>query len=259
MPINYFLIYLENASFIHALTKEESNEISLFNPKLNKQIVAPNGIPRNVYDNVKKYKSPKKNKKTRIGFIGQLFTEIKGIDLFLDAISIHQNRFGDNLEFVFVGPIKNKFDQKVINKKMQDVAFPDSVIFKGPLFGSDKWNELSNFDVFALTSRTEGMPVVVLEAMAFEKPCLVTRGTNMVDFIEQANAGWGVEANSNEISDKFEIISNLNVEDLIQLGQNSNRYFLNNFTWDIVSKQYLAKVKEKFNSAHIKLYFVSMI
>tara|TARA_Y100001935_G_scaffold252432_1_gene256331 strand:+ start:961 stop:2151 length:1191 start_codon:yes stop_codon:yes gene_type:complete len=241
----FFNSYLENAAFIHALTKEEANEISLFNPKLNKKIIAPNGVSNKVYNSIRNYKSDKKNRKIRIGFIGQLFTEIKGIDLFLEAISIYQNKMGDNLEFIFVGPIKSRFDQKVIDEKMKSIIFPDSVKFKGPLFGSDKWNELSNFDVFALTSRTEGMPVVVLEAMAFEKPCLVTKGTNMVDFIEEANAGWGTEASSKQISDKLKIISNSKSENLIQLGQNSRKYFLNNFTWDIVSKQYLKQI-EKF-------------
>ena len=152
---------------------------------------------------------------------------------------------GDNLEFIFVGPERSKSDQKIINSKMKNMPFPNSINFTGELFGSEKWNVLASFDVFALTSRTEGMPVVVLEAMAFGKPCLVTKGTNMVDFVEQAKGGWGVEPTPEEISAKLKIISALNKEDLREIGRKSRQFFLNNFTWDIVSKNNILKKLKK--------------
>ena len=48
----FFNSYLENAEFIHALTKEEASDFSLFNKKLKKSIIVPNGIPRKVYNNI---------------------------------------------------------------------------------------------------------------------------------------------------------------------------------------------------------------
>ena len=239
----FFNSYLEHATFIHALTKEEGSDITKFNKKLNKQIIIPNGIAKNVYSQIDKYKTQKNDDKIRIGFIGQLFAKIKGIDLLLDAITIHQNDCGDNLEFVFVGPARSKNDQKIINNKMSNVRYPESLKFKGALFGSEKWNELSSFDVFILPSRTEGMPVVVLEAMAFEKPCLVTKGTNMVDFIHKAEGGWGVNPNPKEISDKLKLISKTKKSELIEIGKKSRKFLLKNFTWELVAEDYLKLVK----------------
>ena len=238
----FFNSYLENAAFIHALTKEEGFDIVKFNKKLKKQIIIPNGIARNVYRNFEKYKTKKTSNKIKTGFIGQLFPKIKGIDLLLDAIRIYQNKYGDNLEFIFIGPSRSKYDQDIIENYLKKIPFLESLKFKGALYGSDKWKELASFDVFVLPSRTEGMPVVVLEAMAFEKPCLVTSGTNMVNFIEEAQGGWGVNPDPNEISNKLALISKIKKSDLIEIGKKSREYLLNNFTWETVSKDYLKHV-----------------
>ena len=92
------------------------------------------------------------------------------------------------------------------------------------------------------------MPIVVLEAMAFAKPCLVTKGTNMVDFIHEARGGWGVNPNPKEISDKFKLISKIKKSDLVEIGKNSRKFFLNNFTWDLVAKEYLKVVTDKLST-----------
>ena len=116
------------------------------------------------------------------------------------------------------------------------------------MFGGRKWNELASFDVFVLPSRTEGMPIVGLEAMAFGKPCLFTTGTNMVDFINQANGGWGVEPDKNEIYKKLVEISKTPRSILNQMGNNSRNYFIDNFTSEIVSKKYLISIKDLLNT-----------
>jgi len=245
----FFNSYLEGASFIHALTKEEAKDIQKFNKKLNKLIIVPNGLPKNIYEKNNYFNISKKtNDKIIVGFIGQLFTEIKGVDLLLDAISLFQKNQKNILDFVFIGPVQKKHDQKIINSKMKNIPLKDSIFFKGPMFGGEKWNELASFDVFVLPSRTEGMPIVGLEAMAFGKPCLFTTGTNMVDFINQANGGWGVEPDKNEIYKKLVVISKTPRSILNQMGNNSRNYFIDNFTSEIVSKKYLNSIKDLLNT-----------
>ena len=126
----FFNYYLENACFIHALTKEESADIINFNKKLNKQIIVPNGISKSVYNQIDKYSMQKSNDKIKIGFIGQLFTKIKGIDLLLDAIRIYQNDYGDNIEFIFVGPTRSNHDQKIIDNKLKKFRIPNLLNLK---------------------------------------------------------------------------------------------------------------------------------
>ena len=62
--------------------------------------------------------------------------------------------------------------------------------------GSEKEAELLSADVFIQTSRSEGMSMGILEALSYGVPCLVTRGTNLGEIIEQYDAGWVAETNA---------------------------------------------------------------
>lgn len=244
----FFNRYLEYASFIMALTKEEAGDIRLFNKNLKRVIIVPNGLRKDIYDpkTFEKIHYAKSDKLT-FGFIGALFPFIKGIDLLIDAIILYQKNYGDNLKFIFIGPKKTKKDQRLISKKLKNLKFDKSVEFKGPMFDENKWTELSKFDIFVLPSRTEGMPIVALEAMAFGKPCLFTTGTNMVDFILEAKGGWGAELDSKSIYNNLVKISKIPKDELEKMGQNARKYFLDNFTWGIVTDIYLTKVKNELN------------
>ncbi|MGH2110165.1 glycosyltransferase [Aerococcus urinaeequi] len=68
-----------------------------------------------------------------------------------------------------------------------------SVKFLGPQYKEDKEEILRNSNIMILTSRSEGFPMSVLEALAFGNPCIVTRGTNVMDLIENNQLGWGTE------------------------------------------------------------------
>ena len=244
----FFNSYLENASFIQALTQQEADDIKLFNKRISKVIIVPNALHKNIYDSNKYSALQKKSrKKIVVGFIGQLFSYIKGIDLLLDAIKLYQENEGDNMRFIFIGPKKTEKDQKLISKKLKKLKFNKSLEFKGAMYGEKKWIELSKFDVFVLPSRTEGMPLVALEAMAFGKPCLFTKGTNMVEFILEAKGGWGAEIEAESIYKKLVEIANTPQTQLEKMGQYSRKYFLNNFTWEIVTEIYLSKIHKILN------------
>lgn len=45
--------------------------------------------------------------------------------------------------------------------------------------------------------------MAVLEAMALGKPCLVTPGTNLATFIDESDAGWTTDMDSDSIADSL--------------------------------------------------------
>jgi glycosyltransferase involved in cell wall biosynthesis len=59
---------------------------------------------------------------------------------------------------------------------------------------SDAQNLLAAFDVFALTSRTEGLPLVLLEAMAMRLPVVSTAVGGVPDLVEHGVTGFLVPA-----------------------------------------------------------------
>ena len=51
--------------------------------------------------------------------------------------------------------------------------------------GKSKEQVLLDADVFIQTSRTEGLPTAVLEAMSYKIPVLITKGTGLYDDIKK--------------------------------------------------------------------------
>lgn len=242
----FFRKYLRGATLIHALTDNEARDISFFDPRLN-SVVVPNALPRNFMNIAERIGSAGREDKREIvvGFIGQLFTEIKGVDRLLEAIALFQQSSpAESMRFVFVGPSRRVDDRRKIEKLMQRIPHPEYVEFVGPKYGKEKWLSLEGFDVFVLPSRTEGMPVVALEAMAYAKPCLFSAGTNMDMVIEEARGGWGCSGTPRSLCERLRKIALSSKEDLRIYGRNAQRCFERHYTWDVVVKKYLNMVRD---------------
>jgi glycosyltransferase involved in cell wall biosynthesis len=77
---------------------------------------------------------------------------------------------------------------------------PEAVIFTGALFGEAKWQCIESAHVVVCTSRSEGMPMFVLEGLALGKPCIVTPGSRMQEFVRQYDCGWACEESAEAIA-----------------------------------------------------------
>ncbi|MEN1932826.1 glycosyltransferase [Escherichia coli] len=53
------------------------------------------------------------------------------------------------------------------------------------MFGLKKEEVLESNNIFIMTSRYEGLPVSVLEALAYGNICLLTEGTNMAKIVKK--------------------------------------------------------------------------
>ena len=65
--------------------------------------------------------------------------------------------------------------------------------------GEEKEKVLLQSDVFFLTSRFEGHPMGLIEALSYGVPSFVTRGTNMYDEVRNYEAGWVAETSKDDI------------------------------------------------------------
>jgi len=107
-----------------------------------------------------------------VGCIGGI-SHVKGYEYFVQSASLVRKEL-DNVRFMIVGAVSDS--QQYYHLKLQtlisSLGLEQSVILTGKR--DDIPQVLSMFDVFVLPSIAEGTPLVILEAMAMEKPVVAT-------------------------------------------------------------------------------------
>src|SRR5690606_24298476 len=91
---------------------------------------------------------------------------------------------------------------------------------------------------FVHTSRYEGQPQAVMEALAAGTPALLTPGTNMQKFIIENNMGWVCGHSTKDIADGLIRISQCKQEEFEKLSQNAAIYAYKNFRWDVIARSF---------------------
>lgn len=120
--------------------------------------------------------------KVRIGTLGRLHRQ-KGVDIFLQAAQIVLRKFPQTV-FVVGGEGK---ERPALEKLATQMQISPQVHFTGEI--SNPAEFLCSLDIFVLASRWEGMPNVVLEAMANGVPVVASRVGGVTDLIEDGTSG----------------------------------------------------------------------
>jgi len=128
-----------------------------------------------------------KNDVPVIGAIGRLVWQ-KGFEYLIRAAPEVLKKCPE-ARFLIVGegPLKNKL---ILTSEKLNVA--DRIIFTG--FRSDIKEILASIDVLAMPSLLEGLPMVLLEAMAMAKPIVTTRIDGITEVLENSKTGLLVPA-----------------------------------------------------------------
>jgi len=143
-----------------------------------------------------------KNDVPVIGAIGRLVWQ-KGFEYLIRAAPEVLKKCPE-ARFLIVGegPLKNKL---ILTSEKLNVA--DRIIFTG--FRSDIKEILASIDVLAMPSLLEGLPMVLLEAMAMAKPIVATRIDGITEVLENSKTRLLVPAkNSHALAEA--IVGTLN-------------------------------------------------
>lgn len=101
-----------------------------------------------------------------VGSVGRLSPE-KGYQYLLKAMATLKKI--NNLKLILVG---NGQEEKKLMRLAEDLKIRDKVIFAG--YQANVFNYIEIFDIFVLSSLTEGFPNVLLEALGCKKPVVAT-------------------------------------------------------------------------------------
>ena len=176
-------------------------------------------------------------------YIGRLDAYHKGIDLMIEGISLIKNELRDNgATFSIYGPdYRGRYAN--IEKLIEQFDVSDIVSLNKEISGDEKVNALLEADVFIQTSRFEGMPLGVLEAMSYGLPCLVSRGTSIGAEVDEHKAGWMCEVDAESIA--AAILKSIKEKDVfVQYGQNAVSLVKNKYSWDVIARETICKYKE---------------
>jgi glycosyltransferase involved in cell wall biosynthesis len=121
-------------------------------------------------------------------------------------------------------------------EKIKSLAEKDNrIIMTGFVDGVEREELYSNCLAYILPSDIEGMPLSLLEAMSYERKCLVSNIAENVEVIQ--NSGKVFEkGNINSLLDQLNEL--LSEEDSVDPGHCPD-YDLSNFNWDSIAKRHL--------------------
>lgn len=190
--ILYFNRFIKKAEAIHYLTRKELEDSKRFKKQ---GYVIPNGVnfvpstrPNNIETGIKGT------------YIGRIRLYQKGLDLLIDAVEKEKETVTNyNLTLDLYGPDLNGAVAELENR-IQQKGLSDIIRIHDSVFGDEKKRILEQTDVFIMTSRFEGHPMGLIEALSYGIPSLVTEGTNMSVEIEESNAGWNAGSTVEDIA-----------------------------------------------------------
>lgn len=249
--LTIFRSFIDNASSIQCLSQKELAETKFGK----KKFIATNGvnIPR------KEKKIFSKNE-VKFVYIGRLDAYHKGLDMLIFAISnIADKLRKKKCSFDIYGPDREG-RADYLNKLIKDSQINDLVVWKGAVTGSKKEEVLLNSDIFIQTSRFEGMPLGILEALSYGIPCLITEGTNLTKLVDKYNGGWICSNSVKEISNI--ILNACNEREKWRIyGENGRNLVTKEFDWDNITKRTIEQYKiiinnkkQMINNSRIHIY-----
>jgi glycosyltransferase involved in cell wall biosynthesis len=186
-----------------------------------------------------------------IGTVGRL-CEIKNQELLIDAFwQVQKKHPKCRLHLVGDGEMRTTLERKVadmhLERKVTFIGYCDNVA-----------GALNDIDVFVLSSRSEGMPLVIIEAMAAARPIVSTSVGGIPSMIEHRQSGLlTVPENINDLAEAISWMVE-NPAAAVLLGRQARIVATKRFSVDRMVKRYLelyAAVSEEdvnipFNVSH---------
>lgn len=195
---------LRGADKVIVFSKEQLDMVkNKYNLEGEKIAIMPNGVSSDFFYNDIR---PTPLNSLKILFVGRLSVQ-KRVDLLIRAISFLD--FPAELIIVGDGEDRKKLENLVEELKLNNIKFV------GRKSGKDLIETYRNADIFAITSEKEGMPLVVLEAMASGLPII---GSDVIG-IREIVKGVGVLVKGSSPEDFAEALGKLwrnpkNLEDM---------------------------------------------
>ncbi|HEY3386726.1 MAG TPA: glycosyltransferase family 4 protein [Saprospiraceae bacterium] len=170
-------------------------------------------------------------------FIGRLLYD-KGVREFIDAAHILKNQ-NQNVQFWLVGDLDKENPSSIRNEDLLKWVRDPSIYYHGATDNVKKFIDRS--DCIVLPSYREGMPRVIMEAMAMERPVITTETAGCRETVDSAVNGYLVPVrNANALADAMNTFIKLDPTARNNMGKNGRKKVLKEFDDRIIADQLYA-------------------
>jgi glycosyltransferase involved in cell wall biosynthesis len=176
---------LRHADLQVALTDTEAEELRSFGAR-GPVTVIPNGVtsPPEVDGAAFRHELGINPGSRLLVFVGRLDVFHKGLDLLVEAVAT-----APNWHAALIGP-EFRDGGAWLQRRARTLGVHARLVLSGPRHGRALHEAFAAADLFALTSRWEGLPMSLLEALSHGTPALVTPAVDRLVPVADAGAGW---------------------------------------------------------------------
>ena len=231
----FFNNYIRKSACIHFLSEQERSN-SIWNE--HKSFVLGNGIEIpdiNIED-------LQKGNSFELLFIGRYDIYFKGLDILFEAISKIKLFMRENNVILHLYGKGSEKDENYLREYIKKNDLFDIIKLEGSVFSKEKVSRYCKANIFIQTSRSEGQPMGILEAMSCYLPLIVTPGTTMGDVVRTQKLGYITELNADSIG-KTIIEAYKNRDNLEAFAVNARNFVSSNFDGNNVAKKAIEMYK----------------
>lgn len=205
-----------------------------FNVAAEKIKLIANGVDTDYFKPLTNVKDIYKTDKQKyiIGCVAR-FHEDKDHKNLINAFKILTETFGEDVHLWLLGGGHLK---KECEKLVETLGLKDSVHFLGEI--NDVEEYYTQMDLFVLPSKTEGVPLVLLEAMSSGIPCVATRVGGIPELVESTAGRLVEKENSAELAKAMlDVLSQPEIRE--NMAKQSREQVLKNYKKESIFQQYL--------------------
>jgi poly(glycerol-phosphate) alpha-glucosyltransferase len=229
--------HLKKAPCLHALCRSEARAIRDFGLK-NPICVLPNGveIPQTSCSEPPPWDSSLPAGANVLLYLGRIHPK-KGLRELVMAWqkAIKSRGIGSEWFLVIAGWDQGGHENE-LKSLVSELGVADRILFVGPQFDVEKQQTFARAQAFILPSFSEGLPMVVLEAMAHALPVLMTPYCNLPE-VFKAGAAFRIEPEVAPIAGTLGELGDMTEEERKNIGKKGLQLVSERFTWGRIAQE----------------------
>ncbi len=168
-------------------------------------------------------------------YIGRLEAYQKGLDYLFAAVRMASDELLAHKAKIYVYGPHYPEEYKNVCKLFDKENVGNIVQLMDAVTGEEKQKILLDSDIFIQTSRFEGMPMGIIEAMSYGIPCLVTEGTTLGATVTDGDAGWCAQNSAESIAQTIKLAITER-EQWAKKSENARKVIQSKFSWDMIAR-----------------------